>query len=168
VSITLLICSTRRKLRSKCHAIYYHNQCKTLLSAPSLHPSDDTELLRQSHEESERLWSSHVKECHGKFCVLTECAPDPLGDLRHERTGNCKKTRGDVKQAEFNYLCYTLGVLQQSPFLLVPQGVLQLTFLRHRDRHQTRSRRAKESASDCQSIFAHRENRAGCPQSGEE
>jgi hypothetical protein len=70
-------------------------------------------MLHPSHEEIEHLWSSHIKTCHGKFCVLTECAPDPLGNLRHERTARCKETRGDVKQAEFNYLCHALGVSQQ-------------------------------------------------------
>ena len=70
-------------------------------------------MLHKSHEEKEQFWSSHIKTCHSKFCVLTECAPDPLGGLRHERTAQCKKTRGDVKQAEFDYLCHKLEVSQQ-------------------------------------------------------
>ena len=147
VSVSLLTYSIRRKLRSQYHGIYYHNQCKQLLSAPSLHPSDDTEQLRKTNEENERLWSSHTEECHAKFCVLAECAPNPLGDLRHKRIGRCSKTRGDVKQAEFNYLCHTLGVSQRSSFLPVLQCVPQLTLLRNRDRHQTRSLRTKERSS---------------------
>jgi len=125
---TPLIFSTRRELSNSTHNIFYCNRCKSLLSRVT-HTEDATSLRRLRKENKER-WEIHIKSCHDGHCVMSACAPQPHGEVRHKHNENCKTNREDEKEADANYLYRKLGVAE----LGIPTSPIAstlLTFHRH-------------------------------------
>jgi len=117
-----LIISTRRELSNSTHNIFYCNRCKSLLSR--ITHTDDAESLRRLRKENKERWQVHIKSCHDDHCVLSTCAPQPRGDVRHKHNENCKTNRENEKEADANYLYHKLGVAELgnlSPHFSLPR-----------------------------------------------
>lgn len=110
LAIGTLILSTRRELSNSTHNIFYCNRCKSLLSR--ITHTRDAERLRDLRKEAKERWQVHIKSCHDDHCVISACAAQSDGEVRHKHNENCKTNRDDEKEADANYLYRTLGVAE--------------------------------------------------------
>jgi hypothetical protein len=120
--------TTRRELSNSTHNIFYCNRCKRLLSRVT--HTDNAERLRELHKENKDAWQVHFKMRHDDHCVMTACAPQPNGEVRHKVNANCKTNREDVREADANYLYRMLGVSELG-ISTSPIASISLTYPRH-------------------------------------